>query len=113
MEWWQSLEDWFLALGEKYGVDPVIFGSIYVGGIPLFTLSLWWLIRNVRQNKPLVLPVLSTGFFFLSAYLYLIVVGRNIPWWVYGLIAALVAYGVYATWQKIKKGTARPAETEG
>jgi hypothetical protein len=113
MEWWQSLKDWFLALGAKYGVDPVIFGSIYVGGIPLFTLSLWWLIRSIRQHKPVVLPVLSTGFFFLSAYLYLIVVGRNIPWWVYGLIAALVAYGVYATWQKIKKGTSRPAETDG
>jgi hypothetical protein len=109
MEWWQSLKDWFLALGEKYGVDPVIFGSIYVGGIPLFTLSLWWLIRNIRRKKPVVLPVLCTGFFFLSAYLYLIIVGRNIPWWVYALIAGLVAYGVYATWQKIKKGTSPKA----
>ncbi len=44
-------------------------------------------------------------FLFLSACLYLIIAGRNIPWWVYALIAALVAYGVYATWQKIKKGT--------
>ncbi len=109
MEWWQSLEDWFLALGEKYGVDPVIFGAIYVGGIPLFTLSLWWLIRNLRRKKPVVLPVLSTGFFFLSAYLYLIVMGRNIPWWVYALIVVLVTYGVFATWQKIKKGTAPKA----
>ncbi len=109
MDWWQSLKDWFLALGEKYGVDPVVFGSIYVGGIPLFTLSLWWLIRNLRRKKPVVLPVLCTGFFFLSAYLYLIVVGRNIPWWVYALIAVLVTYGVFATWQKIKKGTSPKA----
>jgi NhaP-type Na+/H+ or K+/H+ antiporter len=81
-----------------------------VGAIPLFTLSLWWLIRNLRQKKPVVLPVLCTGFFFLSAYLYLIIVGRNIPWWVYGLIAVLVAYGVYATWQKIKKGATQHAD---
>ena len=105
MEWWQSFKEWFMGLGDKYGVDPVIFGSIYVGAIPLFTLSLWWLIRNIQKKKPVVLPVLFTGFFFVSAYLYLIIAGRNIPWWVYGLIAALVAYGMYATWQKIKKGT--------
>ncbi len=111
MEWWQSIKDWFLGLGEKYGVDPVVFGSIYVGTIPLFTLCLWWLIRNLRQKKPVVLPVLFTGFFFLSAYLYLIIVGRNIPWWMYGLIATLVAYSVRATWQKIKKGTARNARS--
>lgn len=110
MEWWQRMKDWFLGLGETYGVDPVIFGSIYVGTIPLFTLSLWWLIRNIRRKKPVVLPVLSTGFCFLSAYLYLVVVGRNIPWWVYGLIAVLVAYGAYATWQKIKKGASPPAD---
>jgi hypothetical protein len=103
MEWWNSLQDWFFGLGEKYGVNPLIFGIIYVGAIPFFLLSLGWLIRNIRSKKSIILPVLCTGFFFVSAYLYLIIAGRNIPVWVYLFIAALVLYGIYSTWMKIKQ----------
>jgi hypothetical protein len=103
MEWWSSLQDWFLGLGERYGVNPLIFGIIYIGAIPFFLLSLGWLIRNIRSKKSIILPVLCTGFFFVSAYLYLIIAGRNIPVWVYLFIAALVLYGIYSTWMKIKQ----------
>ena len=99
---WQSFVDWFLSLGEQYGVNPIIFGSIYVGAIPFFTLSLGWLVRNIRQKKPVTLPVLSAGFFFISAYLYLIIAGKNIPVAVYVFIAILVAFGVYSTVKKVR-----------
>jgi hypothetical protein len=102
MEWWNSVKDWFFSLGEQYGVDPIIFGSIYVGAIPFFFLSLSWLIRNVRRKKTIVLPVLFTGLFFISAYLYLIIAGHNIPLWVYIFIGLLVLYGTYSTYMKVK-----------
>jgi len=38
---------WFFGLGERYGVNPLIFGSIYVGAIPFFSLSIAWLVRNL------------------------------------------------------------------
>lgn len=103
MSWWNDLQNWFLSLGKQYGVDPLVFGTVYVGAIPFFLLSLSWLVRNLRTKKPIAVPVLLTGFFFVSAYLYLIVAGKNIPVRVYLLIAALVGYGAYATVQKIKK----------
>ena len=105
---WQDIQEWFLGLGEQYGVNPVLFGAIYVGAIPFFTLSIGWLIRNLRQKKPIVLPALSAGFFFISAYLYLIIVGENIPAWVYGFIAVLVLFGVYSTVKKVRQQAAEP-----
>ena len=99
----EAIQEWFLGLGTQYGVNPIIFGAIYVGAIPFFTLSVAWLVRNRRQDKPIVLPVLSASFFFVSAYLYLVAVGRNIPAWVYIFIAAMIGYGVYSTYNKIKK----------
>ncbi len=102
---WEAFKQWFLSLGPEYGVDPIIFGSIYVGAIPFFTLSLAWLIKNIRSKKSIVLPVLSTGFFFVSAYLYLVIVGRNIPLWVYIFIVGLILFGLYSTIKKIKKRT--------
>lgn len=105
MEYWEIFKQWFLSLGEAYNVNPYIFGGIYIGAIPFFFLSLSWLIRNIKSKESYVVPLLLTCFFFISAYLYLIVVGKNIPVWVYGFISAMVLYGAYTTWQKLKKGT--------
>ena len=99
---WETFTEWFLSLGDQYGVDPIIFGSIYVGAIPFFTLSIARLIRNLRRKQSIVLPALSASFFFVSAYLYLLIAGRNIPFWVYGFIAAMLAYGVYSTLKKVR-----------
>ncbi len=102
-EFFEVAKDWFLGLGEQYGVNPIIFGSIYVGAIPFFTLSLGWLVKNYRKGKSIVIPALSTTFFFISAYLYLIIAGKNVPWWVYAVVVLLVAGGAYSTLQKIRK----------
>ncbi|RMH70091.1 MAG: hypothetical protein D6685_00520 [Bacteroidetes bacterium] len=107
---WQPLQDWFLGLGAQYGVNPLLFGAIYVGAIPFFTLSLAWLVRNLRQQKPVVLPILSAGFCFVSAYLYLLIAGRNIPWWVYGVVAALIAFGSCSAVRKVRRKVAHTVE---
>jgi len=100
----------FLSLGEEYGVNPVIFGIIYVGAIPFFTLSLAWIVRNYRRNKSIVLPALSATLFFISAYLYLIVVGQNVPWWVYGVVVMMVLYGGYSAYKKVRRRINEPTQ---
>ncbi|MEP2445595.1 MAG: FAD-dependent oxidoreductase [Balneola sp.] len=111
-EFLEMAKDWFLSLGEEYGVNPLIFGSIYVGAIPFFTLSLGWLVKNYRKGKNIAIPALSTTFFFISAYLYLIVAGKNVPWWVYGVVILLVAGGAYSTVKKIRSRVS-DSESEG
>ncbi len=105
MEWWEIFKEWFISLGEKYNVNPYIFGGIYLGAIPFFFISLYWTVKNIKKKKPIILPVLLTGFFFISAYLYLIIVGKNIPVWVYVFIGLMVAYGIYSTIKKVKQKT--------
>ncbi len=94
--------NYFSSLGKKYNVNPAIFGGIYVGAIPFFTLCVGWIISNLRKRKPIVLPVLAASFFFISAYLYLLIVGRNIPLWVYAFIIGMVGFGAYSTVRKIR-----------
>jgi hypothetical protein len=105
MELWETIRHWFLGLGEKYNVNPYIFGAIYVGTIPFFFLCLAWTIRNLRRRKSIVLPLMLTGLCFVSAYVYLIIVGRNIPAWVYLVIVLLLFYGAYSTVRKIRNKT--------
>ncbi|GMM93816.1 hypothetical protein [Qipengyuania sp. MTN3-11] len=92
-----DINAWFLSLGAEYGVNPYIFGGIYVGAIPFFLLSIAWLVKRARAGRSTVVPTLLAGFFFVSAYLYLAIAGRNIPVWVWLFLAALVAYGAWST----------------
>ena len=105
MDIWHTFSNWFLSLGERYNVNPYIFGGIYIGAIPFFFFFLSLTIKNIRRKKVHVLPLLLTGTCFISAYLYLIIVGRNIPYWVYIFIAAMIAYGIYSTIIRIRKKT--------
>lgn len=96
----------------EYGVNPIIFGAIYVGAIPFFSLSIGWLIRNYRKDKSIVLPALSAMFFFISAYIYLIFAGKNVPWWVYGVVVLLIIIGAYSTVKKVRTQINRVKESE-
>ena len=92
-----SFNDWFLGLGAQYGVNPYIFGAIYIGAIPFFLASIGWLVKRARAGRSTVAPTMLAGFFFVSAYLYLAVFGQDIPVWVWMFLAALVAYGAWST----------------
>jgi hypothetical protein len=72
----EAIQNWFSGLGTQYGVNPFIFGAIYLGAIPFFSLSIGWLIQNYRRGKSIVLPALSAMFFFVSTYIYLIFAGK-------------------------------------
>ena len=97
------VKEWFFSLGQQYHVNPIVFGAIYVGAIPFFMASISWLVRNYRRNRSIVLPVMSAGFFFISAYLYLMIAGRNVPFWVYGIVGALLVFGAVSTVKKVRR----------
>ena len=98
-----AINEWFLGLGAQYGVNPYIFGAIYVGAIPFFLASIGWLVRRRTQNRSITVPALCAGTCFVSAYVYLAIVGRNIPAWVWGFIAVLLVYGVWSTLRDIRR----------
>jgi thiol:disulfide interchange protein len=98
-----AIHSWFLGLGAQYGVNPYIFGSIYVGAIPFFLASIAWLIRRRTQQRSITVPALCAGTCFVSAYVYLAIVGRNIPAWVWIFIAALLIYGAWSTIRDIRR----------
>jgi hypothetical protein len=98
-----ALQQWFLGLGAQYGVNPLVFGSIYVGAIPFFLASIAWLVRRRKAGLSITLPLMSAGFFFVSAYLYLALVGRNIPVWIWLFLGALIAYGGWSTVRDVRR----------
>ncbi|MDZ7691921.1 MAG: hypothetical protein U5K69_12470 [Balneolaceae bacterium] len=99
----QAIHEWLMSLSADYNVNPYIFAAIYVGAIPFFTASVAWIIRNKKKDKPITLPILSTGLCMSSAYIYLIIAGEGVPVWVYVLIVGLLGYGIYSIFNRIQK----------
>lgn len=108
----ELVQNWFFSLGDNYGVNPIIFGSIYVGAIPFFSLCIGWLVNNYRKDRSIVLPTLGATFFFISAYLYLMIAGENVPWWVYAIVVLMIAYGAWSTVRKVKSKISDKSESE-
>ncbi|MFO8028918.1 MAG: hypothetical protein R6U28_03580 [Cyclonatronaceae bacterium] len=105
--------DWFMGLGEPYGVNPVIFGSIYVGAVPFFWLAVAWLVRNLKKRRTIAGPVLMMSGCAVSAYVYLIAVGQNVPLWVYLFIVTIIVYALYVTWKKVNAKREEVLNEEG
>lgn len=99
----EAFNQWFLSLGAEYGVNPYIFGAIYIGAIPFFILSIGWLVRRAKAGQSTVLPTMCAGFFFVSAYIYLAIVGNNIPLWVWIFLGVLIVYGAWSSIRDTRK----------
>ena len=68
------------------------------------------LLISARRRRSLVWPALFTGFCFVSPYLYVMVFGRGLPWWAYGLMAGLLlGFG----WQSYRSIRARMQQAVG
>jgi len=91
-----------LSIGANYGVNPVIFAGIYIGAIPLFSISIGWLVNRYRNKRSIALPSVIASGFFLSSYVYAILFGKNLPWWFYAIVIAWVLIGALFVWKSTK-----------
>ncbi len=99
----QAAIDQIMALGKNYGVNPVIFGAIYVGAIPFFIFFTGLAVKRLRARQSAVVPILAAGLCFVSAYLYLAIVGHDIPTWVWGFLGLLIGYGAWSAIRNFRR----------
>ncbi len=95
--WLEALE-----IGDRYGVNPIIFATIYIGAIPCFTIVIGWLVKRYKDRASILLPTIVASGFFLSAYIYAILFGENLPWWFYAIVIGWVVVGAYFTIKSTK-----------
>ncbi|MEP7027401.1 MAG: FAD-dependent oxidoreductase [Candidatus Eisenbacteria bacterium] len=98
-----------LEFGRSHGVNPGIFAALYFGCTPLFWLSVAWLVRNLRRRESIVLPALLAVFFFVAAYLYLLLFGHDFPAWVYVAVVVVVGVGAVLAVRSIRERTGPPS----
>jgi hypothetical protein len=89
----------------KYGVDPVVFLVIYLACAPVFYYSIIRTIRALAKKNSAQLLVWSMVFLLstVAPFVYVLIFGRNIPWWVYALLAVLIGQAVLSLILRLRR----------
>jgi len=93
------------AARENYGVDPAVFLIFYLASAPVFYFSIFRMVRALARKLPNEITLWSMVFLAATAapFLYVLLFGRNLPWWIYAVIGLLIAQGVYSLVRRLTK----------
>ncbi|MBA3682636.1 MAG: hypothetical protein H0W73_15965 [Bacteroidetes bacterium] len=105
---WEAIKNYYTTIGLKYHVDPVIFVAIHVVATPLFIAAVAWIVHNHKKKRSIFIPSLVAAFVFNAANIYLIIFGKNIPYWIYLIIAVTTIISSYFSIQRIRKKMHKP-----
>ncbi len=100
---WTFIKDYYSKIGINYNVNPMIFVGIHIVATPLFIFAVSWLISRYHKKKDIFFPALVTVFIFNAANIYLVIFGKNIPWYIYLILASTTLASGYFSYLKIKK----------
>lgn len=91
-----QIERIFRVARDYYGINPIIFITIYLICAPIFYYSLFRTIRAIAGKKGKDILIWSAIFLGanIAPYFYIILFGKNIPWWVFVMIALLISEGI-------------------
>ncbi len=115
MEWFNRVilgwvRETMNAAHAHYGVNPLIFIIIYFASVPFFYYSIFRMVRALAKKLQTEIMIWSMIFLAATAapFIYVLLFGRNLPWWVYVIIGLLIGQGVYSL---IRKLTKKPSKT--
>ena len=110
MEWFDrvilgEIRNMMQAARVNYGVDPIVFIVIYLASVPFFYYSIFRMARAVARKLAAEVQIWSMIFLAATAapFIYVLLFGRNLPWWVYVVIALLIGQGVYSLIRRLRK----------
>ena len=99
---WEAIKKYYITIANKYHVDPVIFLGIHVVATPLFIFAAAWPIKTYKNKLQIILPAVICVFIFNAANIYLVMFGRNLPLFIYFILAIISIITGYFSYGKIQ-----------
>lgn len=90
---------------ETYHVNPYIFVLIFAASIPLYWYSVFRIVKAIRaKDRTTTLSwIIANIIIYIAPYTYVFVVGRNIPWWFYFALVAIIILSLSGLAKNIRK----------
>lgn len=97
--------DLSVTIRARHGVNPSVFLALSAVCGPLFYWSLYQMARTIKRDRSKfgrwVLIFLAAT---VTPYLYVLIFGRNLPWWMYAVLAAMIGLGIRQIVGKLRSG---------
>ncbi len=100
------LKEWLTQIRLKHGVNPVVFAVIYFAGVIPFWYSIYRIGRGIKsgnQNEVLTFGTIL-GLIILSPFCYVLIFGRNLPFWFWIIAALVIGLSFFSTVRRIRRG---------
>ena len=97
------LQGWADTIAARHGVNPYLFLALTTACAAPFYYSIYRLTKALATRQRQQVPVWSSVFLAAAAlpYAYVLVFGRNLPWWIYLILGVLLAQGVVSLVRKL------------
>jgi hypothetical protein len=102
------LQRWAAEIQARHSVNPWIFLGLMTACAPFFYYSIYRLARAAALKNSGQMSLWSTVFLAAAVlpYLYIMAWGRRLPWYIYIVLAILIAQGVWSLLTKRKQSGA-------
>ena len=99
------MTDWLAFIQERHAVNPWVFLTLYVATVPPGWYALWRIVVALRRRDRLALRpwALLLGAMVVIPYAYVLLVGRDLPWWIYPTLAAFIALSGWEILARVRK----------
>ncbi len=101
----EYVQSWLVGIQRDYGVNPVIFGIIYLICVLPFWISIYKIITGLKNRRrgQVMTFALILGCTILAPFVYVAFFGHNLPLWFWAVAAAVISYSVYSVLRRIKR----------
>ena len=102
--------EWFSLIHARYDVNPWVFLTLYAVTLPPGWYGTWRIALALRQRNHTSLRRwgIFVGAMVVIPYCYVLIAGRNLPWWVYPAVACLLALSAREIVARARKLSSRP-----
>jgi hypothetical protein len=96
---------WLAHVRKTYGVNPLIFGALYLAGVLPFWFSIYRILAGLKNRnfKSVRIFGLILGAAIILPFLYVAVFGHNLPCWFWIIVGAIVMSSVFSVFRRLKR----------
>ncbi len=99
------IKEWLTNIQRNHGVNPLIFGGLYLVCALPFWVSIYKIIAAIknRNSRQAISYGIILSIAVVTPYLYVAIFGRNLPLWFWFLIVTIVSYSAWSVLKKIRR----------
>lgn len=100
-----DLPAWLAGIRKTYGVNPLIFGGLYLAGVFPFWFSIYKILAGLKNKDFRQVRVfgLILGIAIILPFLYVAVFGRNLPFWFWIVCGVIIIPSVHSVLHRLRK----------